>query len=425
MNIINNISFYNQLLLFLIYLNSATILIPDKFKGWPIALLLLVVLIRYFKLDVKPVLETKKFLISIGFFLILVSSVAYSSDISFALKKVETGLSLVVFPLIFYIIGDDKDLFTKKTIEILKLTFIISLLFFLVSMFTYFYLTDPFFSFKNTLEHYTNLVDIRVSRYSTHSIYLSIYIGIAVLFTLSIIKSSKRSIAKIFLFFALLIFIVFIAILNKKGPIISLGVVGLFFLISNKLSSRNVLLMSITMIVLVSLIVFLPRYKNENKFYELLEIGKDKNSSSGLRLQIYECSIQQIVRSPIFGYGWGDVKTVLNDCYTENKSLVLLENNYNSHNQYLSVLLSTGILGFVAFMYYFFYILKISNKRDSQLLFLLTLYFCLNMLTENVLEREDGVIIIALLINIFLFSINVSGPLSSNMSSKPINLNKY
>jgi len=182
--------------------------------------------------------------------------------------------------------------------------------------------------------------------------------------------------------------------------------------------------MSIITIVLVSLIVFLPRYKNENKFYELLEIGKDKNSSSGLRLQIYECSIQQIARSPLFGYGWGDIKTVLNDCFTENKSLVLLKNNYNSHNQYLSILLSTGLLGFMAFMYYFFYIFRISNKRDSQLLFLLTLYFCLNMLTENILEREDGVIIIALLINIFLFSINVSGGLSGNMSPKSINLNE-
>ena len=46
------------------------------------------------------------------------------------------------------------------------------------------------------------------------------------------------------------------------------------------------------------------------------------------------------------------------------------------------------------------------------------------MLTENILEREDGVIIIALLINIFLFSINVSGGLSGNMSPKSINLNE-
>lgn len=404
MNTTNNLSFYNQLLLFLIYLNSATILVPDKFKGWPIALLLLVVLVRYFKLDVKPVLEIKKFLISIGFFIILVSSVAYSSDVSFALKKLETGASLIVFPLVFFMVGGDKVVFTEKTIHILKLTFIISLLFFLISTFTYFLLTEPYFTFKNTLEHYTNLVNIRISEYSTHSIYLSIYVGIAIIFTLSLIKSrNKTNSPKIFIFFALLLLFAFMAILNKRGPIISLGVLGLCFLIKNKFTYQKLILISAMAIVLVGLILVVPRFNNENRFEELLEIGNNKNSSTGLRLQIYDCAIEQIVKSPIFGHGWGDIKTVLNDCYVEKNNKVLLENKYNSHNQYLSILLSTGLLGFLAFAYYFFYVFKISNKRESHILFLLTLYFCFNMLTENILEREDGVILFSFFINLFAF----------------------
>ena len=157
------------MLLFFIYLNSATILVPDKFKAWPIAILALVIIVRYFKLKPKPVLETKKLLISIGFFLILVLSTAYSSDIPYALKKLETGSSLVVIPLLFYIIAGDRNIFSENTIRTLKLTFIISLVFFLISTFTYFYFTEPFFSFKDTLEHYTNLVDIRISNFCIHN----------------------------------------------------------------------------------------------------------------------------------------------------------------------------------------------------------------------------------------------------------------
>ena len=62
MNTTNNITFYDKILLFFIYLNSATILIPDKFKAWPIATLALIVIIRYFKQKTKPTLEIKKLL---------------------------------------------------------------------------------------------------------------------------------------------------------------------------------------------------------------------------------------------------------------------------------------------------------------------------------------------------------------------------
>ena len=405
MNTSNNISFYNKLLLFFIYLNSATILVPDKFKAWPIGILALIIIVRHFKLKTKPVLEIKKLLISIGFFLILVLSTAYSSDISYALKKLETGSSLVVFPLLFYITAGDRNIFSDNTIRTLKLTFIISLVLFLISTFTYFYFTEPFFSFKNTLEHYTNLVDIRISKYSTHPIYLSIYIGIAIIFSFTLFKENKPK-TKYFIFFALPLLIAFTAILNKKGPIISLAVIGLFFIIKNKFNFKKIVYITPLFTLLVGLIVFIPRYENENKFEELLEIGNNKNSSSGLRLQIYGCALQKIAKAPICGYGWGDVKTALRNCYAGKNSEELLKNNYNSHNQYLSILLSIGILGFIAFVYYLFYIFKVSRQRNSQLLFFLTLYFCLNMLTENILEREDGVIVIAFFLNLFLFSIN-------------------
>lgn len=393
------------MLLFFIYLNSATILVPDKFKAWPIAILALVIIVRYFKLKTKPTLEIKKLLISIGFFLILVLSTAYSSDIPHAFKKLETGSSLVVFPLLFYIIAGDRNIFSENNIRTLKLTFIISLVFFLISTFAYFYFTEPFFSFKNTLEHYTNLVDIRISKYRIHPIYLSIYIGIAIIFSLTLFKENKPK-TKYFIFFALPILIAFTAILNKKGPIIYLAVIGFFFLIKNKFNFKKIVYITPLFILLAGLIVFIPRYKNENKFEELLEIGNNKNSSSGLRLQIYGCALQEIAKSPICGYGWGDVKTVLSNCYARRTSEELLKNNYNSHNQYLSILLSIGVLGFLAFVYYLFYIFKIFNQSNSQALFFLTLYFCLNMLTENILEREDGVIVIAFFLNLFLFRIN-------------------
>lgn len=410
----NNINFYNQLVLFLVYLNSATILIPDKFKGWSIGFLLVVVILRYFKIKNTSLLETKKLIISVAFFIILVLSIIYTSDTGFAIKKIETGASLIAFPLIFFLIGSDKSLYTEKTVKTLKLTFIFSLLFFLVLTFLYFFLTEPFYTFKSTLVHYTNLVDIRIEHYEIHAIYLSIYIGISILFSLSIIQTCKPTLQKILYFVVLLLFI-FLAILNKKGPIISLGILGIVYLVKSRFNYKQTLYIFSIAIISILLIVYIPKYNNTNRFKELFDIEKNENSSTGIRIQIYKCAIEKIAKAPIFGYGWGDTKTILNNCYAE-KNKNLLKKNYNSHNQFLSILLSTGLLGFLAFLYYLFYLFKISNKRESQLFFFLVSFFCLNMLTENILEREDGVIIVTLFINFFLFSSNKEKDISINQT---------
>ena len=119
----------------------------------------------------------------------------------------------------------------------------------------------------------------------------------------------------------------------------SLAAIGFFFLIKNKFNFKKTVYITTLFILLAGLIVFIPRYKDENKFEELLEIGNNKNSSSGLRLQIYGCALQEIAKAPICGYGWGDVKTVLSNCYARGTSKELLKNNYNSHNQYLRIYL--------------------------------------------------------------------------------------
>ena len=396
----------NRLIISLIYLNTAILLVPDRLKGLPIILLLILVLYRHFKLTKKPILLTKTYLISIGFFIIILLGVLYSSNFSYGLKKIESGLSLIIFPTIFFLISGDKIIINKKTIKTLKLTFIISLIFFLILTFLYFYITEPFYTFKSTLIHYTNLVDVRINNYKIHPIYLSINIGVAIVFIISLLGNKEQK-NKYIIVFLLFLLIVFMAILNKKGPLISLVLLGLIFIVKKKFNYKLILSASLIFVFFFISVIFIPKYKNVNKFAELINIGsleKDKNSSTAIRLQIYECSIKKVFQHPFFGYGIGDVKNILDDCYRQ-KNKYLLKKNYNSHNQYLSILLSSGVIGFLAFAYYIFFVLKIANKTDSQVLFFLMLFFCFNMLTENILEREDGVIIISFLTNFFLFSV--------------------
>tara|TARA_R110002051_G_scaffold55482_2_gene103323 strand:- start:155 stop:1369 length:1215 start_codon:yes stop_codon:yes gene_type:complete len=395
-------SLLNKLIINLIYLNAAILLLPDKLKPILIFLLFISVIFRYFKLKKKPVLQNRKYVASILFFIILVVSCFYSQDTFNAIKKVETSLSLIIFPTIFYFIAGDKEIINYKTLTIVKKVFIFSVLTFLLISFSYFFATEPYYTFKSTLVHYSNLVNIRVSMYLIHPIYLSIFVGVAIIFCLQIINESNSKKNRLFII-SLLLLIVFMAILSKKGPILSFIPLGIFFLLKN--TNKKVYYLIPFFLILIVSIIYLPKYKGINNFVELNNLvnnQNEQNSSTGIRLQIYDCSIEQIIKSPVFGYGIGDASNVLNECY-EKKNPILLEKNYNSHNQFLSIYLSTGIIGFVAFIYFLVFIIKVANKKDTQILFLLVLYFCFNMFTENILEREDGVILVSFLLSLYLF----------------------
>jgi O-antigen ligase len=231
------------------------------------------------------------------------------------------------------------------------------------------------------------------------------HIGVGVLFLIDIFSKTKRT--KLVYALLLLAFLfMFMAVLNKKGPIIALGVVGLVFFVKSKVTTKPTLYVLTLVTVFVVTLIFIPKFNNINRFKELVDFEGLKthpNSSTAIRLSIYKCSVEQGLKSPIIGYGWGDVKDVLNECYEVENANVLLK-NYNSHNQFLSIFLSTGIIGLIIFLFYFYYIFKFSNKNRDQLLFFLLLYFGLNMLSENILEREDGVIFFSFFVNLLLFN---------------------
>jgi O-antigen ligase len=151
--------------------------------------------------------------------------------------------------------------------------------------------------------------------------------------------------------------------------------------------------------VILSVFVFSSKrfkelYKKEN-YSNVLEFN-----STSLRFGIYNCAIQKIKESPIFGYGLGDVQDELTKCY-EEKSELLTEIVYNSHNQYLSFFLSSGVFGFLTLLFTMFSILTTAFKRKNIILMSITLFFIIIMMFENILERQSGVIMFSFYICLF------------------------
>ena len=119
-------------------------------------------------------------------------------------------------------------------------------------------------------------------------------------------------------------------------------------------------------------------------------------------MNIYECVIQLIKENFIFGYGVGDTKEVLKQCYLLNDD-VFNGLYFNTHNQYFGVWLSAGIVAVCSLIYTLYFNLKLAIKNSDIIYISIIILFVLIMLFENILERQNGVILFSFFINFFAF----------------------
>ena len=142
-------------------------------------------------------------------------------------------------------------------------------------------------------------------------------------------------------------------------------------------------------------------------FWELknLETNDYTNGSSiTMRLEYWKTGWGIFVNSPLFGVGTGDIEIEYQAAYKLNNSSLDLKYRRRSHNQYLSVLISLGIIGLFFFLFSIFYPF-FKYKGEFNFLYLLTLVvFLISMLWEDTIETQAGVTSFSLLTSLFIFS---------------------
>ena len=96
-------------------------------------------------------------------------------------------------------------------------------------------------------------------------------------------------------------------------------------------------------------------------------------------------------------------KKVLQEQYKKDGYDYMYKKNYNSHNQYLQVLLDHGIFGFLILAFFTFGMLYASLKQKDFIYALFLAIMILNFMTESVLETQSGVIFFAFFNTVFFF----------------------
>jgi O-antigen ligase len=114
-------------------------------------------------------------------------------------------------------------------------------------------------------------------------------------------------------------------------------------------------------------------------------------NSVNTRLAIWSCSREVISDHWLYGTGIGDSEDALISQYDKHHFAFAMQYRLNSHNQYLDVALSYGLLGVLVFIpCIFFFPLRAAWKRKDTVFLFFMISLVIYMITEVMLSRNQG-----------------------------------
>ena len=236
-----------------------------------------------------------------------------------------------------------------------------------------------------------------------------LYLGLLCVISLILVMDRFFKMNKKAYLFLAIIFGSFVFLISARIAIITTIIVLLYY-VQLKMHKKHKLL---TLLSLV-LFTFLFFLKSPNLSKRILDTEYKTNSpiferilTQEPRYLIWKYSYSVLNKNQLFfGYGFKGVKIQLLKKYEEiddlNKRNWFIQEQFNSHNQYLDILLTQGIIGLALFLIFLYYLYKESLFSDTNFLLFLTLAIFLTI--YNNFYRLIGVFIFAIIFCIIVRS---------------------
>lgn len=362
----------------------------------------------------KNLFTSVKFWLFVSPFLILVISLMYTPFLKEGLTLVQLRLPLLIFPFVFGLVKLSK---TQLNIILKSFVLFVSLL----PLIGFLCNIPEFVTNHDTGVFYNdNLVFI----FNKQAVYFGLYINLAILslfyFWFNNLLNNKTEKYLSYILLALLLTTQYLLASRVAIGISLISVLGGIILLgASKIGKKRALIMVLLFgasITFMSILFpkALNRFKSissiEYKFDNPSEInhfnGEIKTTNwNGLntRAAIWHCAWDEIKKQPILGGGIGSSQHNLMENYATHNFHFAIKSNYNSHNQYLDVLLTNGFVGLFVFLLFLGGLIYFSTKENNWLLFGFVIIFIISCLTENILSRNQGVMVVALFLSLLTY----------------------
>lgn len=339
-------------------------------------------------------ISNKVVLIPISLYLLNLVAILYSPDKQEGVNLAVRQLGIVLFPLLFALSHLD---FVKYRMQLLSIfgfsctVTVLYLYFDALKTIIIFQLPVSSIFTVNFMNHNFSLPA------GIHATYLSVYIAFSIIAFLWLLLTGQLAkqkwvyiIASLILFAGLIqlssraAFIAFLVAVNGAFPLLVFkGRKRVQFFLAASVISAAVLLL------IYSVDSFKTRYVSELKTDLTDKVKIIENTEP--RLARWEAILELIKQSPFIGYGNGAETTLLKEKYFSKGLYISYLNEFNTHNQYLAVMLKTGIIGLLLFLLilYFGYASAIRGRTPLLLSFMIIVTVV--SISENLLDLNKGI----------------------------------
>lgn len=319
---------------------------------------------------------------NILFLVVLLAGLLYSDDVGDGFKVLETSFSLLAMPLIFCTVG----VFTERKVNSIFNFFATGL-----ALACGICLVNAFINYRTSHDpgvfFFEQLTDVLNSQPTYFAYYLIFAIAYGLYMVYYDLSSVPRWVSIAFIIFYFLV----LMLTGGRTTFISLLLIFSFFVLKFLLEQRN----SRKNLVFVSVCLMLAVLFTFNSI-ESLETYLSVRSDYWERSPLWKSAIVAN-ENPLLGVGTGDYKNVLNEYFIRNGLPDFAADSYNSHNQFIQVYFSNGILGLIALMLLLGRSLYLTIRNQDTLGMLTLFPFFIYGMTEVFLGRYQGVVLFGLL----------------------------
>lgn len=324
----------------------------------------------------------------------------FSDDLKEITKAIVKSLPFIVFPLGLLL---NKSLLSEKVLQNFSVVYIVSVIVLnclgWFSVLNYGFLkawqeNDFYHPMFRTL--FSNATRLHLPYLGLLSIFAALWL------VYKMMLSKKVNIFSIISIF----FLLFSVYIYSARMALGCFLIGFLFICWKFL--KNTMIKKSTIVILpllfVSVFYFSPlkeRYFQNIKTEWVLPSKHQLPHEVNYRYGIWHCATKIIKNNWLWGVGADNTQKKLNKCYNsfeyqsyEDFSKVV----YNSHNQYFDQLLKFGIFGLLLFCFFLVYFVPKADPFYQTFIIIVALSF----LTENLLDRQIGVVFVSLLNSIFV-----------------------
>jgi len=126
-------------------------------------------------------------------------------------------------------------------------------------------------------------------------------------------------------------------------------------------------------------------------FQRYIEVNDPNSGSMVQRFEYWRTSLLIIRQNPLIGVGTGDLPQAFENQYKSMNSNLASQYRLRSHNQYLSITVAFGVVGFIWFMFIMFYPGIKTGNFNNYFYIIFWIIFMISMLTEDTIESQEGV----------------------------------